>query len=463
VLFSLLTATLLAQNTEKILDNGPDGEKLVFVVLGDGYAMADQAKFKADVQKLVLGGVFAHDFYKDNLKAFNVYRVDLVSSQSGVSSLTYKKNTALKVVYSGQWSRCWLEESAATDSLITNAIKVAKYDFVLIMANENGYGGCRRSSRLYITSGDPWDVVAHEYGHGIAGLYDEYSVPHAGSYTGDPVNNNNCSVVKDRNNVVWSNLIDANIDIPSDQAQNIDSNDTVGEFTGCNYAETGIYRPVRACRMNSNTPHFCPVCLALMQESVKGFLGQDSSAPAATSGAAAAPPQGAGSGQQPQGEAAPVINKYVNLIVRLADNNHVTIQKATEITGKLAVAPQASPAFFGALTKDSQPGIASLVVDDPYVVRGFVDPDHKEQGEKLSRAKEATVILHLPQASLAAMHDFGLQFYSVKAAQMPQVRPSQLLNIKPLLDTPAATANVTKVVEVPRKKLSDGVSAAAPY
>jgi hypothetical protein len=27
--------------TQKILDNGPDGQKLVFVVVGDGYAAAD--------------------------------------------------------------------------------------------------------------------------------------------------------------------------------------------------------------------------------------------------------------------------------------------------------------------------------------------------------------------------------------------------------------------------------------
>src|SRR5882672_280866 len=86
VLYLLLTVVAHAQQTTKILDNGPDGEKLVFVVLGDGYAVGDQAKYQADVKTLLLDGVFSHDFYKSNKNAFNIYRVDLVSDVSGVSS-----------------------------------------------------------------------------------------------------------------------------------------------------------------------------------------------------------------------------------------------------------------------------------------------------------------------------------------------------------------------------------------
>src|SRR5271157_89060 len=456
VLYILLTVATYAQRTTTILDNGPDGEKLVFVVLGDGYAAGDQAKYQADVKSLLLDGVFSHDFYKDNKNAFNIYRVDLISEESGVSSSpTFIKNTALKVVYTGQWSRCWLEESRETDSLITNAISVAKYDFVLVLANEKGYGGCRRGSRLYVTSGDPWQVVAHEYGHGIAGLLDEYSVQSTGAYTGDPTNYLNCSTELNRKTVVWSKLLDSNIDIPSDNASQINSNDTVGEFTGCNYAETGIYRPVRECRMVSNTPHFCPVCLALMQNAVKGYLSQP------TSGRPAPPAQGKNPAAAPQAEAAPIVTRFVNLVVRLKANNQPAIEKATESTGRLALSPQGSPAFIGALSKGGQPTVASLIVDDPYVVRGFVDPEHKEKGENISRADEATVVLHLPQASLAsAMKGFGLQFYSVRAAHMAAIKPSQLLDMKGLLDS-VGTANTKMVVEMPQKEFSKGVRAAA--
>src|SRR5215216_5686114 len=105
------SATANAVTTQKILDNGPDGQKLVFAVVGDGYAAADQAKYVNDVNNLVINGVLTQDFYRDNIRAFNVYRVDLVSNASGVSQPDATRDTALQTIYSGIWNRCWIEES----------------------------------------------------------------------------------------------------------------------------------------------------------------------------------------------------------------------------------------------------------------------------------------------------------------------------------------------------------------
>jgi hypothetical protein len=154
------------------------------------------------------------------------------------------------------------------------------------------------------------------------------------------------------------------------------------------------------------------------------------------------------------------VSKYVNLVVRLAADGKAVIQKANEIEGALALAPQASPAFFGALTEKGQPTIAALIVDDPYMVRGFVDPDHENLGEKRTRAEEATVILHLPQASLAtALHDNGLRFYSVKPGYALSVKPSQLLKSKELFNQ-VDPNRMIKVGEIPQKQLGKNINAA---
>jgi hypothetical protein len=401
VWLGLSGTTVLAQSANKIVDHGADGEKLTFVVLGDGYAQADQSKFADDVDRLVVKGVFGHDFYKSNYAAFNVYRIDLVSKDSGVSHLDETRDTALKVIYSGDWNRCWLEESSETDQLIVNAIAgVSKIDFVLVIANEGGYGGCQRGGRLYITAGDEWDVVAHEYGHGIAGLYDEYSV--SGTYTAPPINVKNCSTVKDRKGVSWSRLIDATTPVPTDSLTTLDPNRTVGLFTGCDYAENGIYRPVQNCRMKTNTPAFCPVCLGLMSRAVARYLPP----PPGNGGHAAAPRQGG------------VNMSYVSMVIRLSKDGEPKILRATQVAGHL-VTPAIIPSYLFAFTKNERPSFVGGLSDSPFVVRGFVDPHHPEKGEKLAESNSATVIVSVPNTDMSsATHELGLKIFSVDPAGM---------------------------------------------
>jgi hypothetical protein len=450
VLGLLLTATAVsAQTPHKIVDHGPDGEKRTFVVIGDGYSAAEQAKFASDVDKLLIQGVFGHDFYKVHFEAFNVYRIDLVSTDSGVSTPTFTRDTALKVVYNGDWNRCWLEESKTTDGLITKAAaKVPKYDYVLVLANETRYGGCRRGSRLYVTSGSGWNVVAHEYGHAIAGLYDEYSVKGAGPYRQDPINVNNCSTVSDRNSVVWHELIDANTAVPTDKLQSIDANLTVGEFTGCNYAETKIYRPVRTCRMNSPDQHFCPVCLGLMHDVLAPFLMS-----------AAAPPPGDASGQSAEG---PADGKFMNIVVRIGKNQPASILKATEVTGRLVSSQQAAPPYFFAFNKNATTNYADFVPEDPYLVRGFADPEHPEQGEKLIEADAATIIVNIPRTDIAsATHDLGMQLYKVGPVAIEQfktLRSPDLAAVNRLIHS----QGVTKELDLSKAALGSAIQAVGP-
>lgn len=399
--FILLATAGRAQTitTTKIVNNGPDGEKLVFAVLGDGYASGDQVKYQQDVDRLVVNGLLGHDFYLDNRSAFNVYRVDLTSNQTGVSKLGAPKDTALKVVYSGDWNRCWLEDSPNTDALVTQALSsVPKFDYVLLMANESGYGGCRRGSRLYVTSGDNWDVVAHEYGHGIGNLYDEYWNAGAGAYAGSPVNVRNCSTVLDKNNVSWKQLIDPSFVIPPATllASGMDPNLTVGMFAGCLYSSSGVYRPAYDCRMRSNKPHFCPVCLALMQKAVAPFL--TSPTPVGTE-VAAAPPQ-----------------PYLNMVLKVTEGGTAEVLKMTEVPSPVSGRTEMSSDFAFEVRRDQQTVDVGFLPEDPFVVRGFPDPDNN-RGEMFARAKTVITVVNVPEVSLneATNDKIGLRFYKLRA------------------------------------------------
>jgi hypothetical protein len=386
--------------TTKIINNGPDGGKLVFAILGDGYAAADQAKYRQDVDNLIVDGLLGHDFYRDSRTAFNVYRVDLMSNDSGVSTPGTTKDTSLKIVYTGLWKRCWLEGSSTTEELIDRAlIGIAKYpDYVLVIANEDAYGGCHPGgNRLYVTSGSGWEVVAHEYGHAIGNLFDEYWNDDASAHDAHQVINMlNCSTELDKTRLSWSQFVSAGLNIPpmTEFGPGIDAHTTVGMFQGCDYESSGIYRPSYTCRMREVGSIFCPVCSALMGRVVAPFL------------ASSAPPAGA---------APPQHQAYLNLAMKVKEDGGSLLLKMGEDSGADIGRNESSSNFVFEVTRGSQTVGAGVLPEDPFVVRGFADRNNN-QGEMRSRSKSATIVVKVPGLDLseATTDNVGLRFYKVR-------------------------------------------------
>jgi hypothetical protein len=272
----LLTAEI--QAATKIIDNGSDAGKKIIAILGDGYNSAQQAVFNTDVDNLITNGVFAQDFFKENHNAFNVYRANLVSVDSTVSTRVYNengtpsdasddivvsttmRNTPLKYIYSGSWAHCWVEPSATSSTLINNALaaNVPNYDYVVILLNKDAFGGCGGGGMQVLPRQVDWTTVAHEFGHGIGGLWDEYTT--ARPYPGAAVNGINCSTDLTRTSIYWKRYVAAATALPTTFGAGMDGNRTVGAFAGCGTYNSGIYRPVDNCRMRGNAPNYCPVC-----------------------------------------------------------------------------------------------------------------------------------------------------------------------------------------------------------
>src|SRR4029450_5111851 len=100
----------------------------------------DQTAYNNKVKELLLDGVFGHDYFYEDKQAYNIYRVNLISAQSGVSQERYEepgppsdpsddtvisttiKNTALGYIYSGSWAHCWLEGGAGTATKAANGL-----------------------------------------------------------------------------------------------------------------------------------------------------------------------------------------------------------------------------------------------------------------------------------------------------------------------------------------------------
>ena len=73
----------MADSVTQILSSGPPGLKKNIAVLGDGFAAADQAAYNNKVRELLLEGVFGHDYFYEDAQAFNIFRVNLISNDSG--------------------------------------------------------------------------------------------------------------------------------------------------------------------------------------------------------------------------------------------------------------------------------------------------------------------------------------------------------------------------------------------
>lgn len=300
----------MPDSVTQILRSGPVGSKRNIAVLGDGFAEADQAHYNTKVQELLLDGVFGHDYFYEDQQAFNIFRVNLISVDSGVSQRVYNENgtptdgsddtivsttlrdTALGYIYSGSWAHCWLEGGATTGTRVTNALNtwVPDYDLVLIILNEPGFGGCGGGGFQVVTLGGSWEVMAHEFGHGTGNLADEYCQP--GTYSGGEPGAVNVTANSDRATLKWRRFVRPTTPVPTGINPNPgagnctgynqgtppsgwSSSQDVGLFEGAQYVTSGKYRPVDNCRMRGNSPPYCPVCYTEMKTRHHAHTGRN--------------------------------------------------------------------------------------------------------------------------------------------------------------------------------------------
>ena len=298
----------MADSVTQILASGPPGTKKNIAVLGDGFAAGDQTTYNNKVKELLIDGVFGHDYFYEDAQAFNIFRVNLISNDSGVSQRVYDehgtpadgsddtivsttlKDTALGFIFSGSWAHCWLEYGANTGTLIQNALNtwVPDYDLVLIILNEPGFGGCGGGGFQIVTLGSSWSVMAHEFGHGTGGLADEYCQPN--TYSGPEPGAVNITANTNRNTLKWRQFVNPATPVPSGinptagtgictgwnqgpQPPGWSSDQNVGLFEGASYNDTALYRPVINCRMRGNSPPYCPVCYTQLKTLMHPFSG----------------------------------------------------------------------------------------------------------------------------------------------------------------------------------------------
>jgi hypothetical protein len=261
-----LSSTALAEGpigVQKIRDTGPDNNRLVIVVMGDGYTAANLTAGAFESAAASLGAAIGSKSPWDVLfAATNMYRVDIESNEQGADHETYGiyRDTYLN-------SSFWVENIerllaltgdggyravVAADNLVGPGV----WDVILVLVNSTKYGGSGGGIAVSSVHPSASEIVLHELGHSFANLADEYET----AYPGYPPGDYEPNVDYDYSGpgLKWLVWVEAGTPLPTPETSPYFS--VVGAFEGARYLSSGIYRPYYNCEMRSLNLPFCPVC-----------------------------------------------------------------------------------------------------------------------------------------------------------------------------------------------------------
>ena len=293
-----------------LVEHGPPSEKVDLLVIGEGYTSPELAKFHDDARRLV-DALFAEEPFRSRKQDFNVWGLDLSSSESGVTRprAGQFRRTALSAEYNIFDSERYV--LTYDNRSLRDAASAAPYEFLAILVNETQYGG---GSIFNVQAAAAADTVfaeyvfVHEFGHHFAGLADEYYNFDVAYETGaasrpepwEP----NVTALHNPASLKWGDLVEADTPLPTPwdkKAFETDRNAAqserrslraerapeseldrlfaeqmeretallasmlhageVGAFEGASYEPVGLFRSEIDCIMFTRNPvGFCRVC-----------------------------------------------------------------------------------------------------------------------------------------------------------------------------------------------------------
>lgn len=231
------------------------------LVVSEGYRSTDLRRFRQDVDQLV-AGLGAVPGFREHWHRFNVYRQDVRSLESGADdpAAGIAVNTAFETGFgSAGLRRCVLpaeRASAAVLGWLRGAAAQVRADAVVLLVNSDEYGGCAQPWNHLVTvtrNPDAVRVLAHELGHTLFGLHDEYASD--GHRCERDVSGPN--VANQLSRLPWADLVNT-AELPTHPASAPAG--TIGAFEGARWCTHGMYRPQARCMMNQVTDNFCQVC-----------------------------------------------------------------------------------------------------------------------------------------------------------------------------------------------------------
>jgi hypothetical protein len=278
----------------QIVDHGSPAQRYNLVLVAEGYQASQMAQFANDAQSLVDYLYATPPYDEPALRcAFNVYRIDVTSTDSGADDPAACGGT-------GAVARTYFDASFCTSGIqrlmsvnsgtvlsVVNTL-MPQWHRILVVVNSPIYGGAGGTPAITSTTPGWLEVAMHEMGHAIYGFADEYPYWAAcnegghNNFVGAEPANANVTTVTDRATIKWGSLILPSTPMPT--GPNLDCNqcddtinplfaDAVGTFEGADYYHCGIYRPQANCKMRQLNQPFCEVCKQTIRQTLQPYVG----------------------------------------------------------------------------------------------------------------------------------------------------------------------------------------------
>ena len=260
----------------RIYGSGDPHTSLDIAFLSEGYTKGEMGKFRADVKRMadILFEEAPFDKYRERI---NIWAVEAPSQESGtdVPGEGIYVNTALNSSY----YTFDVDRYLTTQDIrsVNDYAAAAPHDQILVLINSPRYGGGGVYNYYSAVTSDHKftpQVFTHEFGHGFAGLADEYyssEVAYEEFYplAVEPWEPNITTMVNFESK--WKDLIAKSVPVPTPNTKKYTG--VTGLFEGGGYSAKGIFRPSFDCRMKSNEAEsFCEVCQRAIEEMIIFYL-----------------------------------------------------------------------------------------------------------------------------------------------------------------------------------------------
>ncbi len=268
----------------KIVDHGSASSKVDILFLPEGYRESEMGQFRRHVESITRG-LAGRDGYRQYWNRYNVWRQDVKSRSSGTGSSGRPRDTAFETAsgISGV-SRCVFFANSRGQAAAQSIGDQIGAEVVVVLVNRTQTGACARDG-IIVTSrpGHVVETVAHELGHALFGLMDEYDTPRAGGICSTGPN-----VSSSARSLPWGDMVNTSrLPTPSNASRG-----TIGAFEGAGYCARGRYRPTHDCLMRTLGRDFCPVCereVARKMSRYSGGSSGSSGGPSSSGGSSSTP------------------------------------------------------------------------------------------------------------------------------------------------------------------------------